>query len=123
MAALAAAALLAPLSTPAQPTAADDPGAVVGAHPTRSGYTQEAALEGGDSVTEDLSQDDVPLGSVLRFPRFERFFDPWFDAKRRLNEKLGLKLQMSYQLLYQWTDETSGEDQAAAGRARCTRTA
>ena len=84
--------------------------------PTRSGYTEGAHLEGGDSVTDDLAQDDKDLGSVLTFPRIERFFRPWFEAKRKLNDNYGLKLQMSYQALYQTTDADTDEDEAAAGR-------
>ena len=99
----------------ATPATADEPSA---AEPTKSGYTTGATLEGGDSVTEDLSQDDLALGSVLRFPRFEKFFEPWFDAKRMLNEKFGLKLNLSYQTLYQWADQTLVEDDAAGGRAQ-----
>ena len=84
--------------------------------PTKSGFTESSSLEMGDSVTDDLAQDDRDLGSVLRFPRFERFFQPYFDWKRRLNEKYGLKLQMSYQALYQEANNSPGEDEAAAGR-------
>ena len=83
---------------------------------TKSGYDTGGSLEGGDSVTEDLARDDVAVGSVLRFPRFERFFQPWFDGKRRLNEKYGLKLQFSYQALYQEADQSlTGVEEAAGG--------
>ena len=84
--------------------------------PTRSGFTEGAQLEGGDSVTEDLARDDKDLGSVLTFPRIDQFFKPWFDAKRKLNDKYGLKIQLSYQALYQTTDADTEEDEAAAGR-------
>jgi len=84
--------------------------------PTRSGFTEGDNLEGGDSVTNDLAQDDKDLGSVLTFPRIDKFFKPWFDGKRKLNDNYGLKLQMSYQALYQTTDADTDEDEAAAGR-------
>lgn len=84
--------------------------------PTKSGYEEGASLEGGDSVTGDLAQDDVSVGAVLHFPGFERALQPWFDAKRRWNEKYGLKLQFSYQALYQASDQNTGENHAAAGR-------
>ncbi|MDJ0957432.1 MAG: carbohydrate porin [Arenicellales bacterium] len=88
-----------------------------GSAPTKSGFTEGPSLEMGDSVTEDLAVDDVDVGAVLRFPRFENFFQPWFDWKKRLNEKYGLKLQFSYQGLYQEADETlTGVDIGAAGR-------
>ena len=83
---------------------------------TKSGYEQVPSLEGGDSVTQDLAQDDVKVGAVLRAGPIKEFFDPWFDAKRSLNEKYGLKLQFSYQALYQNADSSLGEDEAAAGR-------
>jgi len=97
--------------TTASADAAKTPGA------TKSGYTDANTTEGGDSVTRDLAEDDLALGSVLRFPRVERFFDPWFDAKRWMDQTLGLKLQLSYQTLYQWAEETFDESHAAAGRA------
>ena len=86
--------------------------------PTKSGYTQGASLETGDSVTEDLELDDIDVGSVLRFPRFEKFFEPWFETKRKLNENYGLKLQFSQQALYQFASESSGETEAAGGRSQ-----
>ena len=121
-AALAAAILVLPPPAFAQQSeSAEAPGAASaveteGSAPTKSGYTAGASLEGGDSVTEDLAQDDLAVGSVLHFPRVEQFFAPWFDAKRKLNERYGLKLQFSYQALYQDADESPGEDEAAAGR-------
>ena len=92
------------------------PATTAGAPPTRSGFGPTLSLEAGDSVTEDLSQDDIDTGAVLTFPRFTEFFAPWFDGKRKLNERYGLKLQMSYQALYQEDDADVEEDRAAAGR-------
>ena len=86
--------------------------------PTKSGYTQGGSLETGDSVTEELELDDIDVGSVLRFPQFEKFFEPWFEAKRKLNENYGLKLQFSQQALYQFASESSGETEAAGGRSQ-----
>ncbi len=103
--ALAAAILILPVPAFAQQSA-----------PTRSGFTAGDSMEGGDSVTEDLAEDDLRLGSVWRFRRLEQLFVPWFDAKRRLNEKYGLQLQFSYQALSQGASESPGEDEAAGGR-------
>ena len=58
--------------------------------PTKSGYTDSGSLEGGDSVTEDLTQDDLNLGSVLRFPRFEEFFEKELSRRRRLGRAEGV---------------------------------
>ena len=86
---------------------------------TYSGYDSNSkSLEGGDSVTEDLALDDEDVGSVLSFPKFERFFDPFFAWKKRLNERTGLKLQFSYQTLVQTTSEDVPEQTAFAGRAQ-----
>ena len=63
---------------------------------------------------EDLYQDDLDLGSLIT--SLDGVLDPWWDAKRTLNEKLGLQLQLSYQSLRQWVDQSPGEDEAAAGR-------
>ena len=81
---------------------------------TKSGYGPSASLEGGDSVTEDIQQDDIDAGSAFRFPGEP--LKPWFDAKRRLNENYGLKLNFSYQALYQQADIPNGNDEAAGGR-------
>lgn len=86
---------------------------------TYSGYGSDSRnLEGGDSVTEDLSLDDANVGSVLSFPRVERFFDPFFAWKKRLNDNYGLQLQFSYQTLAQSTQEDVGQQHAFAGRAQ-----
>lgn len=82
----------------------------------RSGYAGETPIETGDSVSEDLAQDDLDLGSALGFPWLEGVLDPWFAAKARWNQKYGLQLQFSYQALHQLVDQSPGEDQGAAGR-------
>ncbi|MFD0982548.1 carbohydrate porin [Tropicimonas aquimaris] len=110
-----AAALCAVLGTGAAMAQYVDP-----ATPTYSGYPAEPKnLEGGDSVTEDLSQDDVDVGGVLAFPKVEAFFQPFFDWKKRLNDRTGLQLQFSYQTLYQTTnDDDALYSDAFAGRAQ-----
>ncbi len=106
--------------TLAQPTPAPAPSATAtlaaATVATHSGFTEGPSLEGGDSVTADLAQDDQAVGSVLRFERAESFFQPWFDWKRRLNDRYGLKLQMSWQALYQATDQNTSPHVAAGGR-------
>ncbi len=115
--ALAAAILILPVPVFAQQSnaAATAAGSEESA-PTNSGYTVGDSLEGGDSIMEDLAQDDLDLGSMVSFPRMEQFFDPWFDTKRRLNENYGLKFASSYQVLYQQADDSPGEDNAAGSR-------
>ena len=85
---------------------------------TKSGYSADTAMEGPTGVEADLAEDDKDRGAVFRPPLLDGALKPWFDAKRELNEKLGLKLQFSYQALYQIASETTtGEDEAAGGRA------
>ncbi len=81
---------------------------------SRSGFGASASLETGDSVTEDIEQDDINAGSAFRFPGEP--LKPWFDAKRRLNEETGLKLNFSYQTLFQNADISNGNEEAAGGR-------
>lgn len=98
---LAGSASRAQTSTPSQAT-------------SHSGYGPGTSLESGDSVTDDIHQDDIDAGSAFRIP--EHPLKPWFDAKRRWNDKYGLKLNFSYQSMHQWWDNPTGDDMAAAGR-------
>ncbi len=83
---------------------------------TLSGYNEPASLETGDSVTEDLWIDNHRVDGLLAFPRIEKFFSPWFDWKKRVNDRYGLELGFSYQSLRQEVNRTLGEDDAAAAR-------
>lgn len=84
---------------------------------TYSGYQpQSGNLEGPSGVTSELAEDDIDTGAILEFPKIERFFQPWFDWKKRLNDRTGLKLQLSFQSLYQETDANVQNDDAFAGR-------
>ncbi len=108
-AALAAAILILPLPVFAQQSDSAATG--------MSGYVEKTPpLEGADGVGADLQVDDLDLGALLRIPKLKGALDPWWKAKRYLNQKLGLQLQVSYQSLRQWADESQGEDSAAAGR-------
>ncbi|MEP3328940.1 carbohydrate porin [Sedimentitalea sp.] len=84
---------------------------------TYAGYkTNTGGLEGPEGVTEQLSVDDIAVPGVLSFPKIEGFFKPWFDWKKRLNERTGLKLQLSYQTLYQRTNQDVPYQDAFGGR-------
>ncbi|MEY8829073.1 carbohydrate porin [Sedimentitalea sp. XS_ASV28] len=82
---------------------------------SKSGYGSSHSLEGGDSVTEDIQQDDINTGAA--FPIRGQPLKPWFDAKRRWYDKYGLKLNFSLQTLHQHSNNQTGETTAAAGRA------
>lgn len=83
---------------------------------TLSGYRPTMSYESGDSVTEDLANDDERVEGIVSFPKAEKFFSPWFDWKRRLNGNYGLKLQFSYQSSHQGINQSLGETGAAAAR-------
>ncbi|WP_299638002.1 hypothetical protein, partial [uncultured Ruegeria sp.] len=84
---------------------------------TYSGYQpQSGNLEGPSGVTSELAEDDIDTGAILEFPKIERFFQPWFDWKKRLNDRTGLQLQLSFQSLYQETDANVQYEDAFAGR-------
>ncbi|MCA0871496.1 carbohydrate porin [Seohaeicola saemankumensis] len=82
---------------------------------SQSGYGPSRSLEGGDSVTGDIHDDDISAGAAIRLR--SQPLKPWFDAKRRWNDKYGLKLNFSLQTLHQHSDNSTGETSAAAGRA------
>ena len=84
---------------------------------TKSGYTVTSVLESGDSVVDDLAQDDIKTGSAFSFPGEP--LKPWFDTKRRWNEKYGLKLQFSYQSLYQKAAANQGPTTLEFNPSRC----
>ncbi|WP_197431062.1 carbohydrate porin [Aliiruegeria sabulilitoris] len=56
---------------------------------------------------------------MLEFPKVESVFQPFFDWKKRLNDRTGLQLQFSYQTLYQTTDDEKAlYSDAFAGRGQ-----
>lgn len=81
---------------------------------SQSGYGPSRSLEGGDSVVQDIHEDDISAGATFRIP--DQPLKPWFDMKRRWNDKYGLKLNFSMQTLHQNANNTTGLDEAAAGR-------
>lgn len=81
---------------------------------SQSGYGPTSSLEGGDSVTEDIHQDDISTGALINFP--SKPLQPWFEAKKRWNEKYGLKLNFSYQSLHMGSNNDTGLDEAAGAR-------
>ncbi len=82
---------------------------------SKSGYGSSHSLEGGDSVTEDIQQDDINAGAAI--PIRGQPLKPWFDAKRRWYDNYGLKLNFSLQTLHQHSNNETGETTAAGGRA------
>lgn len=81
---------------------------------SQSGYGPTSSLEGGDSVVQDIHDDDLSAGAAFTIPG--RPLKPWFDAKKRWNDNYGLKLNFSIQTLHQYSDNDVGPDDAAGGR-------
>ena len=52
----------------------------------------------------------------LPFPGLDSVFQPWYDGKARLQEKIGLNFSIAYSPLYQYaTTSITGKDQASGG--------
>jgi carbohydrate-selective porin OprB len=86
---------------------------------SRAGYSDQGSLEGPSGVTTSLAQDDAIQGGLLSPSGTLRFFDPWYDWKKRLNANTGLQLSFSFQTLAQSADETlTGISNASATRGQ-----
>jgi porin len=87
---------------------------------TKSGFRGRPGLGGPTSVGAQLEEDDEVKEPAIRIPAIDKFFQPWFDWKRRLNENYGLQLGLDYNALYQGASETlpNKEDKAASGALR-----
>jgi porin len=73
--------------------------------------------EGGDSVVDNIEEDEIILGARLPFGFLDAALGQLISQKQKLYDATGLKLNMSYQALYQHASPSPGESQAAAGRA------
>ncbi len=85
----------------------------------KSGYEDRPGIGGPTSVGAQLEEDDEVKVPAIRIPVIDAFLKPWFDWKKRLNEKYGFQLGLDYNVLYQRASETlTNEDQAASGALR-----
>ena len=87
----------------------------------KSSYESDPGGFGGPGSTgEQLAEDDAVKEPALRFPAFDRAFEPWFNWKRKFNEEYGLQLGVAYTALYQAANETpdGAEDAAGSGILR-----
>ena len=85
----------------------------------KSGYKGRPGIGGPTSVGAQLEEDDEIKDPAVRFPKIDKFLQPWFDWKKWLNEQYGLQLGLDYNILYQNASETlTSEDQAASGALR-----
>jgi porin len=66
-------------------------------------------------IGNQLRKDDEFKDSAFRFPRFDEFFQPWFDFKSRLNRDYGLQFGLAWTPLVQGASSSPGENRAAGG--------
>ena len=86
---------------------------------TKSGFEGQRAMGGPTSVGAQLEEDDQIKVPAFRFPAFDRFFTPWFDWKRGINERYALRLGLDYNMLYQGASASlTDTDNAASGALR-----
>ncbi|MDJ0938424.1 MAG: carbohydrate porin [Woeseiaceae bacterium] len=79
---------------------------------TRSGFTDEMALGGPESVSSQLKRGDELRDSLYEWP----LFDGYFDWKRQVNEDYGVSFGLYYYFLFQQaSDSLPGQDDNAFG--------
>ena len=85
----------------------------------KSNYEIRSGFAGPGSTVRQLSEDDEEKTPVMRFPSFDEALQPWFDAKKRLNEDSGLQLGLAYTVTTQKaSDSLTGEDVGSTGILR-----
>ena len=79
----------------------------------KSNFENPLGFAGPGSTVRQLSEDDEEKTPALRWPFFDEALEPWFEGKKRLNEKHGLQLGLAYTITAQkasasLTDEDTG---------------
>jgi hypothetical protein len=99
----------------ADPTDGPDP-----ADPTRSrsGYESDETMGGPGSTSEQLQEDDRVAEPVLRLQWLDEAIAPYFDFKRRGNERYGLAFGADYTMVLQGASKSAGSDEATSGMFR-----
>jgi porin len=82
---------------------------------TKSGY-QHTGIEGPTSVGAELRHADEIKESSFRLTGIDKALNPWYDFKKRANDKVGLQFGVHYAALYQGATSSLGEQQAASGK-------
>jgi len=86
---------------------------------TKSGFQGQPGFGGPASVGGQLEEDDEVKEPAIRIPAIDTFFQPWFDWKKKLNERYGFQLGLDYNMMYQGASDTlADEDQAASSALR-----
>ena len=82
----------------------------------KSNYEAGPGFAGPGSTVRQLVEDDEEKTPVMRFPTFDEALQPWFDAKKRLNEDSGVQLGLAYTVTTQKaSDSLTDEDVGSTG--------
>jgi len=81
----------------------------------KSGYEKEARFGGPNSVGSQLKTDDKVKEHLFKLEDLQHAFKPYYDFKRRVNQKIGLQFGGDYNMLIQDASRSLGEDTAAGG--------
>ena len=81
----------------------------------KSGYETVATAGGTTSVGTDLKDDDLKKNPVLDWDVPQAIVPGLYDAKRWLNERLGLAVGVDYSFLNQFSTFSTTDSQAASG--------
>jgi porin len=71
---------------------------------SRSGYTDESGFGGPKSIGAQLEVDNQKKESYFRIP--VRVFKPWYETKRKINEKYGLQYNINYTAVFLQSSST-----------------
>jgi porin len=80
---------------------------------SKSGFGELPSIEGPDGVAAELEEQDKLKD--YRFTILHDWLAPWFDWKAKLNERHGLSLGFNATVLGQYSGDSPGDNDTAAG--------
>ena len=84
----------------------------------QSGYEDVPEFGGNISTGGQLKEDAEPKQPRFQLNTIQSWLEPYFDWKRKPNEKHGLSFGMDYTAVGLWASDSPGEDEAASGMFR-----
>lgn len=81
-------------------------------------YQQIERFGGPSSVGGQLAEDNNVSVPQFRCQKLQRYFEPWFEFKQRLDDSCGLQLSIDDSMFYQAATSSLGEHDAASGLVR-----
>ncbi len=85
---------------------------------SRAGLQGHARFGGHNAVGGQIASDDRVAIPLIHAYRVQRALQPYYDAKGRVNDSIGLAFGGDYNVLVQGADESPGEQVAFSGVAR-----